>query len=48
MGRIEPGNEAKSVTYTMTATNVVSVVIEVNRMAAEINLSNRNDMILKD
>ena len=35
MGRIEPGNEAKSITYTMTATFFVSVVREPNRMAAE-------------
>ena len=35
MGRIKPGNEAKSITYTMTATFVVSVVREANRMAAE-------------
>ena len=35
MGKIELGNEAKSVTYTMTATTVVSVVREANRMTAE-------------
>ena len=34
MGRINPGNEAKSVTYTMTATIVVTVARETNRITA--------------